>query len=64
MKEFRDAKKAMDKAQEQERKRALREEKRAESGDLGIQKKAKKAPGLLKAAILNNAREKEGSAAS
>ena len=60
MKEFRDAKKAMERAQEQERKKVLREKGKAEIGDLTEQKRSKKAPGLLKAAILNNARCKEG----
>jgi hypothetical protein len=59
MKEFRDAKKAMEKAQEQERKKVLREAGKAGSGDLAERKRSKKAPGLLKAALLNNARCKE-----
>lgn len=59
MKEFRDAKKAMEKAQELERKK-VRELSKAESGDVAVPKTSKKAPGLLKAAILNNARGKDG----
>ena len=53
----------MEKAQEQERKKALKEARQGEgsatgeSGQAG--KKGKKAAGLLKAAILNNVREKE-----
>jgi hypothetical protein len=60
MKEFRDARKAMEKAQEQERKRVLREAGRARDGDLTAQKRSKRAPELLKAAILNNAKNKDG----
>jgi hypothetical protein len=59
MKDFRDAKKAMDKAQELERKKASKETSKAEMEDSVMQKKPKKAPELLKAAILNNARSKE-----
>jgi hypothetical protein len=58
LKEFRDAKKAMEKAQEQERKNVLREAGKAEMGDLAMKRRPKKAPVLLKAAILNNARGK------
>jgi hypothetical protein len=50
----------MERAQDQERKRVLRESEKAESGNLAVQKKSKRAPGLLKAAILNNARGKDG----
>jgi hypothetical protein len=60
LKEFRDAKKAMEKAQEQERKNVLREAGKAEMGDLAVHRRPKKAPVLLKAAILNNARGKDG----
>lgn len=59
MKEFREAKKAMERVQEQERKKVVREASKAETGDLTGQKKPKKAPALLKAAILNNAWSKE-----
>lgn len=59
MKEFRDAKKAMDKAQELERKKALKKMTKPEIGDAVIQRKPRKAPELLKAAILNNVRSKE-----
>jgi hypothetical protein len=60
MKEFREAKKAMDRVQEQERRTFLRKAGKAETGeDFVVQKKSKKAPALLKAAILNNARSKE-----
>lgn len=50
----------MEKAQEQERKRVLREAGRARGGDLTAQKRSKRAPELLKAAILNNAKNKDG----
>jgi hypothetical protein len=57
MKEFKDAKKAMEKAQEEERKKAGSE---TSSGDVGRSNmRGKKAQPLLKAAILNNAREKD-----
>ena len=52
MKEFRDAKKAMEKAQEQERKKIMKEAGKHEGGNTAERKRSKKAPGLLKAAIL------------
>lgn len=50
----------MERAQEQERKKVLREAEKAESGNIAVQKMSKRAPGLLKAAVLNNARGKDG----
>jgi hypothetical protein len=59
LKDFRDAKKAMEKALEQERKKVFREVGKPEMEDLAVQRRPKKTPVLLKAAILNNARGKE-----
>ena len=61
MKEFKDAKKAMEKAQEQGQKKAISVNADGSSnGNIGRPKKGKKAQGLLKAAILNNARGERG----
>ena len=56
VKEFRDAKKAMERDQEMGRKRTLKEAKMAEESS-PVAKRAKKSTPLLKAAILNNVRE-------
>ena len=64
MKEYRDAKKAMERAQSAERRAQLTAAK-ARLDEDNTQKKSKgssRAPGLLKAAILNNARESQANA--
>jgi hypothetical protein len=66
MKEYKDAKKAMEKAQDAERKAHLKAVKTRLEVEFA-QKKSKgpsKAPGLLKAAILNNARESQANAST
>jgi hypothetical protein len=62
MREFKDAKKAMEKAREEGRRKASREISRNDFFNVEpwrLHQKTKKQPDLLKSAVLNNAKEKK-----
>lgn len=51
----------MEKSQEGERRKAIREARRAEVEDLEVKRRGKKEKGLLREAVLNCARKEGGS---